>query len=96
MHRGRAEPVAPTVPQVLAVYVLAGPDDFLVHVAVQSNEQLHAFVVDSLAQRREVVSFRTQVIYQQTAARFVGPLSSPPESRPQPPRRVRDAPSSEL
>lgn len=57
---------AGTLPEVLAVYVLAGPDDFLIHVAVQSNERLHAFLVDSLAQRREVVGFRTQVIFQQS------------------------------
>ena len=65
---------AAPLPEVLAVYVLAGPDDFLVHVAVQSNERLHAFLVDSLAQRREVVSFRTQVIYQQMETTVIDAL----------------------
>lgn len=51
--------------EVLSVYVLAGNDDFLVHVAVPSLDHLHSFLVDKLSQRREVVSFRTSVIYQQ-------------------------------
>ena len=59
---------------VVAVYVLAGPGDFLVHVAVQSNERLHAFLVDSLATRREVISFRTQVIYQRTSTPVIRAL----------------------
>lgn len=61
-------------PEVLAVYVLAGTDDFLVHVAVQNSERLHGFLVDALAQRREVVSFRTQVIYQQASNPVISPL----------------------
>lgn len=65
---------ATALPEVLAVYVLAGTDDFLVHVAVQDNEQLHGFLVDSFAQRREVISFRTQIIYQQMSSPVVEPL----------------------
>lgn len=53
------------LPQVLSVFVVAGGDDFLVHVAVQDLAHLHAFLVDRLSRRREIVSYRSSVIYQQ-------------------------------
>ncbi|MBO3101167.1 Lrp/AsnC family transcriptional regulator [Cellulomonas fengjieae] len=52
------------LPEVVAVYVIAGDEDFLIHVAVPDLDHLHAFLVDRLAQRREVVSFRSQIVYQ--------------------------------
>lgn len=52
------------MPEVLAVFVLAGGDDFLLHVAVQDLDRLHSFLVDRLSKRREIVSFRSSVIYQ--------------------------------
>jgi DNA-binding Lrp family transcriptional regulator len=52
------------MPEVLAVFVLAGGDDFLLHVAVQDLGHLHSFLVDRLSKRREIVSFRSSVIYQ--------------------------------
>src|SRR3954470_13711309 len=52
-------------PEVLSVYVLAGGDDFLLHVAVQDLDHLHAFLLDRLSQRREITGFRTSVIFQQ-------------------------------
>ncbi|WP_017614122.1 Lrp/AsnC family transcriptional regulator [Nocardiopsis salina] len=51
------------LPEVLAVYVVAGDDDFLVHVAVQDLDHLHAFLIDRLSRRQEVVGFRSQIIY---------------------------------
>jgi DNA-binding Lrp family transcriptional regulator len=62
------------MPEVLSVFVLAGNDDFLVHVAVPDLDHLHAFLVDRLSQRREVVSFRTSVIYQQVHKPVVTPI----------------------
>lgn len=53
------------LPQVVSVFVVAGGDDFLIHVAVQDLEHLHAFLVDRLSRRREIVSYRSSVIYQQ-------------------------------
>ncbi|MFE9439897.1 Lrp/AsnC family transcriptional regulator [Streptomyces sp. NPDC006602] len=53
-------------PEVVGVFVVAGGDDFLIHVAVQNNEALHAFLMDRLSQRREIVGFRTIVIFQHT------------------------------
>jgi DNA-binding Lrp family transcriptional regulator len=60
--------------EVLAVFVLAGGDDFIVHVAVQDVEHLHAFLLDRLSKRREIVGFRTSVIYQHTGSTVVTPL----------------------
>lgn len=61
-------------PEVLSVYVLAGGDDFLVHVAVGDVEGLHAFLMDTLSKRREVVGFRTSVIFEHTRRALVPDL----------------------
>ncbi|QFZ16634.1 Lrp/AsnC family transcriptional regulator [Saccharothrix syringae] len=53
-----------TLPEVTAMYVVAGDDDFLIHVAVRDLEHLHAFLIDRLSRRREVISFRSSVIYE--------------------------------
>jgi AsnC-like helix-turn-helix protein len=45
--------------------VLGGGDDFLLHVAVQDLDHLHAFLLDRLSKRREISGFRTSVIFQQ-------------------------------
>ncbi|WP_158842475.1 Lrp/AsnC family transcriptional regulator [Saccharothrix deserti] len=52
------------LPEVTAMYVVTGDDDFLIHLAVQDLEHLHAFLIDRLSQRREVISFRSSVIYE--------------------------------
>ncbi|WP_329079957.1 MULTISPECIES: Lrp/AsnC family transcriptional regulator [unclassified Streptosporangium] len=56
---------ANALPEVLSVFVLAGGDDFLLHVAVQDLDHLHAFLLDQLSKRREIAGFRTSVIFQQ-------------------------------
>lgn len=53
------------LPEVLSVFVLAGGDDFLLHVAVQDLDHLHNFLLDRLSKRREISGFRTSVIFQQ-------------------------------
>ncbi|MEE1930138.1 Lrp/AsnC family transcriptional regulator [Streptomyces sp. TRM 70351] len=62
------------LPEVLAVFVLAGGDDFVVHVAVQDVGQLHSFLIDRLSGRREIIGFRTSVIYQHDETAVVTPL----------------------
>jgi DNA-binding Lrp family transcriptional regulator len=52
------------LPEVLSVFVLAGSDDFLIHVTAQDIDHLHAFLLDRLTVRREIVGFRTSIIYQ--------------------------------
>jgi DNA-binding Lrp family transcriptional regulator len=43
---------ASAMPEVLSVFVLGGGDDFLLHVAVQDLDHLHAFLLDRLSKRR--------------------------------------------
>jgi DNA-binding Lrp family transcriptional regulator len=52
------------LPEVMTVFVIAGGDDFILHVAVQDLDHLHAFLLDRLSKRGEIVGFRTSVIYQ--------------------------------
>lgn len=51
------------LPEVMSAYVLAGGDDFLLHVGVPTIEHLHAFLIDRLSARKEVVGFRTSIIF---------------------------------
>ncbi len=60
-------------PEVLAVYVLAGGDDFLVHVAVPSVTMMHSLLVDTFSGRKEVIGFRTSLIYDHTQNRSITP-----------------------
>ncbi|PZG07045.1 Lrp/AsnC family transcriptional regulator [Nonomuraea aridisoli] len=68
---------AAEMPEVLSVFVLAGGDDFLLHVAVQDLDHLHAFLLDRLSKRKEIVGFRTSVIYQQVQKPFPSLLPEP-------------------
>jgi DNA-binding Lrp family transcriptional regulator len=52
------------LPEVLSVFVTAGSDDFLIHVAAQDIDHLHSFLVDELSKRREIISFRSSIIFQ--------------------------------
>ncbi|MHC5262686.1 Lrp/AsnC family transcriptional regulator [Streptomyces sp. UC4497] len=64
--------------EVLSVFVVAGSDDFLVHVAVPDVDHLHAFLMDRFSPRREVVNFRSNVIYQHVSStQVVSPLHDP-------------------
>ncbi|ELS53565.1 putative transcriptional regulator, AsnC family protein [Streptomyces viridochromogenes Tue57] len=56
--------------------MVSGDDDFLVHVAVPDIEHLHAFLMDRFSARREVVSFRSSVIYRQTGTRVLTPMNA--------------------
>ncbi|KAF4407953.1 MULTISPECIES: Lrp/AsnC family transcriptional regulator [Streptomyces] len=60
--------------EVLAVYVLTGGDDLIIHVAVPDVDQLHSFLIDRLSDRREIVSFRSSVIFQHDRKLVVPPL----------------------
>ncbi|GAB2486672.1 Lrp/AsnC family transcriptional regulator [Nocardiopsis aegyptia] len=62
------------LPEVLAVYVVAGEQDFLVHVSLPSLDTLHSFLIDRLTQRREVMSFRSQIIYDSARKSVHAPL----------------------
>ncbi|GAB2930804.1 Lrp/AsnC family transcriptional regulator [Streptomyces mayteni] len=75
------------LPEVLSVYVVSGDDDFVVHVAVPDIEHLHAFLMDRFSARREVVGFRSSMIYRETAGTGVlAPL--PARSAPEDPKSL--------
>jgi DNA-binding Lrp family transcriptional regulator len=60
-------------PEVLSVFVLGGGDDFLVHVAVPAVPDLHALLLDRFSKRKEVVGFRTSIVYDHTRRWVVEP-----------------------
>ncbi len=62
------------LPEVLSVFVVAGGDDFLVHVAVPSVDGLHAFLMDKFSGRREIVGFRSSIIYQHARKQIIEPI----------------------
>ncbi|MGW0605243.1 Lrp/AsnC family transcriptional regulator [Streptomyces sp. NPDC002644] len=62
------------LPEVLSVFVVAGSEDFLVHVAVKDVDHLHTVLMDRFSQRREIVNFRSSVIYQHVGTPVVVPL----------------------
>ena len=60
-------------PEVLAVFVLGGSDDFLAHVAVPTISDMHALLMDRFSKRKEVVGFRTSIIYEHKRRLSVDP-----------------------
>jgi DNA-binding Lrp family transcriptional regulator len=52
------------LPEIVGVFVVAGGDDFLLHVAVPDTKALYAFVIDRLTERSEVADVRTSVVYE--------------------------------
>ncbi|KKD03129.1 Lrp/AsnC family transcriptional regulator [Streptomyces sp. WM6386] len=63
------------LPEVLSVYTMAGSDDFLVHVTAPDIEHLHAFLLERFTERREVVGFRTSIIFQHVTNPVLEPLA---------------------
>lgn len=62
------------LPEVLSVFTMAGNDDFLVHIAAQDIDHLHAFLLDRFTSRREIVGFRTSIIFQHLRNPVLEPL----------------------
>lgn len=42
----------------------SGRADFIIHIAVASNDELYAFVIDRLTARAEIADVETSVIYE--------------------------------
>ena len=49
--------------ETVAVYQLAGPDDFLIHVAVRDTEHLRDLVLDHISAHPDVVHIETALIF---------------------------------
>ncbi|GAB7187269.1 DNA-binding transcriptional regulator Lrp family [Kitasatospora sp. Ki12] len=60
---------APDLPGVLAVFHMAGSDDYLLHVGVAGPESLRDFVVDHLTTHPAVAQTRTNLIFEQIPGR---------------------------
>jgi DNA-binding Lrp family transcriptional regulator len=60
--------------EVLSQFVVAGGDDFLVHLAVPDIDALHGFLMDKLSKRREVIGFRSSVIYEHARNQVISRL----------------------
>lgn len=65
------------LPDILGVYVTTGTEDFILHVAVQDNASLYAFVIDKLTERSEVADFRTSIVYEHIINTKITPAPSP-------------------
>jgi DNA-binding Lrp family transcriptional regulator len=75
---------ASALPETIGVFVVAGHEDFLIHVAVADNQGLYAFVIDRLTQRPEVADVRTSVVYEHIRGQ---PVVLTPLTPPAPPGR---------
>ncbi|RJQ75739.1 Lrp/AsnC family transcriptional regulator [Pseudonocardiaceae bacterium YIM PH 21723] len=69
-----------TLPETIAVSHMAGPDDFLVQVAVADPTHLQQLILDSFTSRREVAQLHTQLVFEHRDKRPVpqrSPISAP-------------------
>jgi DNA-binding Lrp family transcriptional regulator len=62
------------LPETVGVFVVAGGDDFLIHVAVPDTDALYGFVIDRLTEREEVADVRTSVIFEHLRRPAIEPL----------------------
>ena len=67
------------IPEVLTVYVLGGPDDFLVHAAVRDVSHLRELVCDTFTARPDVAHVETSLIFE-SARRTVLPNYGDPDA----------------
>lgn len=51
--------------EVIQVYHLSGANDYMVHIGVKDAQTLRNFVLDSFAERPDVVHIETAVIYEE-------------------------------
>ncbi|WP_442973681.1 Lrp/AsnC family transcriptional regulator [Saccharothrix sp. NRRL B-16314] len=63
-----------SLPEVLAMSHVAGPEDFLVHVAVADTAHLQRLVLDRFTTRREVSEVQTNLLFQHVRKHSVPPV----------------------
>jgi DNA-binding Lrp family transcriptional regulator len=64
------------LPETLGLFNLAGPDDYLLHVAVADTAQLRTFVLDRLGNRSEIAHLQTSLVYEHRTKPVVQPISA--------------------
>jgi DNA-binding Lrp family transcriptional regulator len=62
------------MPEVVSVFIVAGADDFLLHVAVRDVAHLNSVVLDKLTQRPELSDVRTSVVYEHVRRTTIDPV----------------------
>ena len=65
--------VVAAMPETLAVFMVSGGADFLVHVAVPDTAYLREFVL-TLAKRPEIADMRTSIVFDHTRRAVIEPL----------------------
>jgi DNA-binding Lrp family transcriptional regulator len=66
---------AADLPEVMAVFVVAGGSDFLLHIGVPDTDALYAFVIDRLTERPEVADVNTSVVFEHLRRPVLEPLA---------------------
>lgn len=80
---------ARALPEVVAVYHVAGEDDFLVHVAVRGARHLRDLALDAFATRDEVGRIETALIFAATRSWRLPDFLAEPAPVPRRKRRAR-------
>jgi DNA-binding Lrp family transcriptional regulator len=76
------------LPDTVGLFVVTGSEDFLLHIAVEDNDHLYAFVIDQLTARPEVADVRTSVIYEHLRNHNVIPARADGPGTTRPGRRA--------
>jgi len=71
-----------SLPEVLAVFHVAGTHDFQVHVAVRDAHHLRDLAQDAFTTRREVSHIQTSLIFEWTRGHVMPNYRTPQELRP--------------
>jgi DNA-binding Lrp family transcriptional regulator len=64
------------LPETLAMSHVAGPEDFLVHVAVADTAHLQRLVLDSFTTRPEVAELHTNLLFQHIRKHTIPPVKA--------------------
>jgi DNA-binding Lrp family transcriptional regulator len=62
------------LPETITFFHIAGPEDFLVHVAVPDAERLHELVLKKILVRPEIVHLQTTLIFRTEPQRIQRPV----------------------
>jgi len=62
------------LPEALAVYHVAGADDYLIHVAVEDTTTLRDLVVDDFTARPEVDHVETRLVFEFMRKHAIAPV----------------------
>lgn len=65
-----------SIPETLAVFMLSGIDDILVHMSVTDTEALRHLVLDRISSIEGVVDERTSLVFEHRRRTVVAPLDS--------------------